>query len=144
MLTKPPRVSSQIVVLLSATALLAGCGGSSSSANSSVSASSPAASSSTTSSSTATTVSGTTSTSGSTAASSPAIAGAVKACKATVESQQSISSTVKTQLDHICDEAGAGNQAAVKKATHDVCVEIVKESVPASARQAAEASCPKA
>jgi ABC-type glycerol-3-phosphate transport system substrate-binding protein len=110
----------RIVPLLVALALLAaGCGSSKSHSSST--------------SSTTTTVPAPTNTT---------IAAAVKACKASINSQ-SISATVRAQLNTICDEAGAGNQNAVKKATSEVCIEVVKESVPAAQQATAEASCPR-
>jgi hypothetical protein len=72
------------------------------------------------------------------------LAQGVAACKAAIAAQTTIPASFKTRLDHICDIAGTGNAGAVKKATHDVCIEIIKEKVPAAAQQQAEASCPAA
>jgi hypothetical protein len=119
---------SLIVLIACSGALITGCGGG---AGSSSSSSAPAASSSTTK-------------SVGSGSANPAISKAVAVCKASVDSQTSISSTIKTKLYNICDEAGAGNQAAVKKATADVCIEVIKETVPAADQAAAEANCPKA
>jgi hypothetical protein len=116
------RLSSQLLLVAACGALIAGCGSSSKSSSGDSGTSSPSSSST---------------------PSGPAIAEAVAACKATVEAQSSISATVRSKLNSICDEAGAGNQAAVKKATAEVCIEVVKESVPAADQQAAEANCPK-
>jgi hypothetical protein len=127
-----------LVVLVSAAALfVAGCGGSSSS--SSPSSSAPAATSSSSSASSATA-----SSSSAAAAIGGELAQAVAVCKQTVDTQASIPASLKSKLHRICDLAGSGNQAAVKKATHEVCVDIVKQRVPASGQAAAEASCPAA
>lgn len=114
---------------------MAGCGGSSKSSTTGSTATStgsaPAASTSTAASSSG-------------GASSAITAQAVAACKQQVDATASVPADLKAQLRHICDEAGAGNQAGVKKATHDVCIAIIKEKIPASEQTAAEANCPAA
>jgi hypothetical protein len=71
------------------------------------------------------------------------IARAIASCKTSVNSAPTLNSTDKAKLDAICDKAGTGDTAAVQKATAEVCQEIVKDSVPASAQTQALAACPK-
>jgi ABC-type phosphate transport system substrate-binding protein len=128
------RLCPLVLVIAAGATLVAGCGSSSSSS------STPAATSS---SSAASASSSATANSSSVAAGATgALTQAVAICKKSVDAQASITGSLKTKLIHICDLAGSGNQAAVKKATHEVCVDIVKAKVPASSQQAAEAGCP--
>jgi ABC-type phosphate transport system substrate-binding protein len=127
------------LIAVAGTLAIAGCGSSSSSSSSS---SAPAAGSTSTAAASSSAAAGTSSASGGTV--NPALAQAVTACKAAIASQSTIPSSFKAKLDHICDVAGTGNQAAIKQATHQVCIEIIKTKVPASEQQAAEASCPAA
>lgn len=60
---------------------------------------------------------------------------AVAQCKQSVSQAPNLSSSVKSDLDGICEKAGRGDEQAVRKATKEVCVKIVKESVPAGAAQ---------
>ena len=113
--------------------LLAGCGGSSSSSSS---AATPAATSSSSAPSTSTPSSG--------GAAVPAnLAAAVAQCKASIGAAPSLSADAKTKLESLCDQAASGKAVDIKKTTAEVCVEIVKDSVPASAQAAALAACPK-
>jgi hypothetical protein len=66
----------------------------------------------------------------------------VHLCKQAVSQEQGIPDSLKAKLNNICNQAGSGNKIAVKQATHDVCVQIVKSKVPVAEQQAAEASCP--
>lgn len=116
--------------------LVAGCGGSSSTssnASTTAPASSSAAASSTTSSASA-----------SSGPSSGITAQAVAICKQKISSNPSVPANLKPQLAHICDEAGSGNLAAVKKQTHDICIAVIKQKVPSAQQAAAEANCPAA
>ncbi len=118
--------------------LAAGCGGSSSS---STSAAAPASSTTTATATTATTTSGST---GSTNTANPAVAQVVAACKAQVNSSSQLSSSVKSKLIQLCDQAASGNEAGARKAAAQVCTEIIKATVPQSVQAAALANCPKA
>ncbi len=130
-----------LLVLVSAAALfVAGCGGSSNT-TATTSPNAPAAATATSSSASAAASS---SSSSAAAAVGGELAQAVAVCKQTVDTQATISAPLKSKLHRICDLAGSGNQAAVKKATHEVCVDIIKQKVPASGQAAAEASCPSA
>jgi hypothetical protein len=70
------------------------------------------------------------------------IAQAVASCKTSINSQPSLSATNKAKLDAICDKAGSGDTTGVQKATADVCQQIVRDTVPASAQTQALAACP--
>jgi hypothetical protein len=134
------------VVVLSVAAslgiLAAGCGGSS---TSTVTASSPTttASASTTTSAT-TTASGNTGNTGSTNAANPGVAQAVAACKSRIGAASQLSSSLKSKLTQLCDQAANGNEAGARKAAAQVCTEIIKATVPQQAQQFALANCPKA
>jgi hypothetical protein len=104
--------------------------------------STPTAASTNTAASTTSTSSGASSAAG---AASPAIADAVAACKSSINAAPTLNATEKSQLDALCTQAANGNAAGIQKATAKVCVEIIKDTVPAgSAQTEAEAACPKA
>lgn len=126
------------LVAVAGTIAIAGCGGSSSSSSSSA----PASTSTAAAGSTSTAAASSSAAGGATA--NPDLAQAVAACKAAIASQSTIPASFKGKLDHICDVAGTGNQAAIKQATHQVCIDIIKSKVPSSEQAAAEASCPAA
>ena len=131
------KLSTMLVLAVVGGALLAGCGSSSSSSSSSA----PAATSSTASSSTA--AASSSASGGSSIANNPAVQAAVAQCKASINAAPTLSASAKTKLDGLCDEAAKGDPASLKKASAQVCVEIVKDTVPSSAQQAALAACPK-
>ncbi len=116
--------------------LVAGCGGSSST-SSNTSTVPPASSSAVTSSAT----SSSSAASGQTGA---ITAQAVALCKQKIDGNPSVPTNLKPKLDHICDEAGSGNLAAVKQQTHDICIAVIKQKVPAAQQAAAAANCPAA
>jgi hypothetical protein len=124
-----------LTVVLAASALVAGCG-SSSSTTSSQSTSGPAA----TGSQSATSTSGT----------SSAIAQlAVAACKQRIQTQAALTTVEKSKLEAICNRAANGNPAARRKVAQEVCTEIVnKAAAPGSpvtpAREQALAACKNA
>jgi len=128
------RLCSLVAIAAVGGALVAGCGSSSSSSSS---AATPAASPSSPAASTSTGSSGG-------AAAVPAnLAAAVAQCKASIGAAPSLSADAKTKLESLCDQAASGKAVDIKKTTAEVCVEIVKDSVPASAQAAALAACPK-
>ena len=64
------------------------------------------------------------------------VAAAVAQCKQEIQAQPTLSSTAKTKLEGVCEEAAKGNGEAVKKAAREVCEEVIKSSpVPAGAAQ---------
>jgi len=68
----------------------------------------------------------------------------VARCKASINAAPTLSASAKSKLTTICDEAAKGDPASLRKAEAQVCVELVKDSVPAAAQTQALASCPKA
>ena len=50
-----------------------------------------------------------------------------------MDASPQLSGDVKSDLVEICKKAANGDEEAVKKATKEVCVKIVEETVPAGA-----------
>jgi hypothetical protein len=71
------------------------------------------------------------------------IAQAVAACKSSVDSTPNLNSADKASLNSICDRMRTGDTAGIQQATAQVCQQIIKDSVPASAQAQALAACPK-
>jgi hypothetical protein len=136
------RLCGLLAVAAVGATLVAGCGGSSSS-SSSAATGSPATSSS----ATATTQSAAATTSSAAASSSlasnPTIAAAVARCKQSIAAAPTLSTDAKSKLSALCDKAASGDEASVLKAAKQVCIQVVKESVPQSAQQTALAACGK-
>jgi hypothetical protein len=132
------RLCTLCVVALSGGALLAGCGGSS---NTSSSSSAPASAPATP--TTPSSTGGGTGAAAASIASNPAVQQAVAACKQSINASPTLSAGVKSKLVGVCDQAATGNPTAIRKATSQVCQEVVKSSVPSSAQAAALATCPK-
>jgi ABC-type phosphate transport system substrate-binding protein len=130
-----------LMATIAAGAGLVGCGGGGSSSASSSSAppSSQAATSTTNAAGSSTSSNTAPNTAG---LSSATLAQAVLLCKQAIDREQGVPASLKAKLNNICDQAGSGNKIAVKQATHDVCVQIVKARVPTAEQQAAEAACP--
>jgi Spy/CpxP family protein refolding chaperone len=133
------RSSTCLVVALLGGILLAGCGGGSSQ---STAAPPPTGSTAATSSTPKT---------GSTPKSSPALTAergqfAVNTCKRTIATQLSLTTSAKTKLEAICNQARKGDIASIRKAAQEVCVEVIKASGGASspAAQQAIAACKSA
>ena len=70
---------------------------------------------------------------GGSSASDPRVQESIQSCKQSVDSAQSLSASVKSELRDLCEKAGSGNEAEARKASQDVCVKIVKETIPAGA-----------
>lgn len=121
-----------LAVALAGAALLAGCGGSSSTTTS-TSSSTPAT----------TATSSTPAATGSTPAvtSAAGLSGAnvqvaVAACKRAIQAQTTLPAGAKSKLEAACDKAAKGDTSAVKKAAQEVCEEVIKTSkIPAGAAQ---------
>jgi hypothetical protein len=128
-----------LAVLLLGGALLAGCGGSSTTTTQSTttaqSTSTPAATTAPTN-STGTTAS---------TPSGPLIASpqAVEACKHAIQAAPTLTAAAKAKLEGVCDKAAHGDQAAVKKAAREVCEEVINNSpIPGGAsKDQALAAC---
>jgi hypothetical protein len=71
------------------------------------------------------------------------LAQAVASCKSSVNAAPTLNASDKAKLDSICAQAASGDTAGVQKATSEVCQQIIRDSVPASAQAQALASCPK-
>lgn len=126
-----------MLLALSLAGLLAGCGGGSSKSTTAA----------TTTSATATQTTGTTTgQSTSTASQKEIVEFVATACKRRVQRQLSLTTTEKTKLEAICDGAKNGDVAGVRKATEEVCVQILKSStgLSSSAREQGIAACKKA
>jgi hypothetical protein len=66
----------------------------------------------------------------------------IDSCKRSVNAAQSLSSAAKKDLNDLCEKAGSGDEEAARKASQDVCVRIVKDTVPAGpARDQAVDAC---
>jgi hypothetical protein len=102
-----------LVALLACGALAAGCGGGDDNGDGGSSGSSGS--------------SGSNSSSGS---SNPNVKQAVANCKQSVDSAQGLKSDTKAELKDLCDKAGKGDENGVRKASRDVCVKIVEDTVP--------------
>jgi hypothetical protein len=93
------------------------------------------------------TAAGSTSTPSSTggAANSPQVQQAVAACKQSINSQPTLSASLKSKLTKLCEKAATGNVADAKKITQEVCTDVVKgANIPAGpARDQALAACKK-
>ncbi len=135
------RLCTLVVLVAVGGALVAGCGSSSSSSSAATSSSSSAPAGTATSASSTASAGG--SSGGSSVADNPAVKAAVAQCKASINAASTLSADAKTKLDGLCDEAAKGDPASLKKASAEVCQEIVKETVPSSAQDAALAACPK-
>jgi hypothetical protein len=154
----PVTPRSLLASVLIGAVLIAGCGSSSKSSSTKSTTSTPAAASTASTASTSTpaaaattstpTAASTSSTASSTSASSvsssPAVQQAVAACKSSINAAPTLTSDEKSKLDNLCTQAASGNATDIKKATSEVCIDIVKDSVPAAEQSSAEAACPKA
>jgi hypothetical protein len=57
--------------------------------------------------------------------------GSSGSCKQSVDSAQGLKSDTKNELKDLCEKAGEGDESEVRKASQDVCVKIVEDTVPA-------------
>jgi hypothetical protein len=73
----------------------------------------------------------TTTSGGETSASDPAVAQQIASCKQSVEAARGISNDVKKELRELCEEAATGDEAEARKASQQVCVRIIEETIPA-------------
>jgi hypothetical protein len=69
--------------------------------------------------------------SGSSGSSNPNVQQAVDSCKQSVDSAQGLKADTKKELKDLCEKAGEGDESEVRKASQDVCVKIVEDTVPA-------------
>jgi hypothetical protein len=137
------RSLSLAAVLLSV-ALIAGCGSSSSSNSTSTNSSSTAASASTAASKPASTP--TVPSAASVGSFSAAqLAQALATCKSVIHKDPTLSSSLKSKVEGICNKAASGNLAGARAAAKEVCLEIINGSpIPAGPyKQEAQAACAK-
>jgi hypothetical protein len=143
------RRSPWLAVALLCGALLGGCG-SSGSTTSSTTITTPAATSSSTSSSPAAATTTTSSTPNSPAAAAAAAAGIsgagvaeyVAVCKSIVQREPTLSASVKSKVEGICNKAASGNLAGARAAAKEVCVEVIKASpIPTTDKEKALVAC---
>ncbi len=59
----------------------------------------------------------------------------VDSCKQSVSAAQGLSSKAKKELNDLCEKAGSGDANAARKASRDVCVTIVKDTIPSGPAQ---------
>jgi len=70
---------------------------------------------------------------------------AIEQCKQRVNAAPQLSGEIKDDLEGICEDAGEGNEDAVRKASKEVCVKIIEDQVPpGQARDTALRSCEQA
>jgi len=120
-------------------ALLAGCGG----ASSTTSGSTPAASSASAPSKPAPSPTTKSSPASSSAAGAAAGVASYEAiCKTIARSAPALSASEKAKVEGVCSKAAHGNLAGARAAAKEVCVEVIKASpVPAALKQQSLAHC---
>jgi len=57
----------------------------------------------------------------------------IDSCKQSVDRAQGLSSGVKSDLKDLCEKAASGDEEEARKASQDVCVKIVEETIPSGA-----------
>jgi hypothetical protein len=119
------RPSARLALPLVVSALLAGCGGSSSATTSSSQTSSTPAATSTAATSTATTGASTTPGGSAAALGTPR---AVAECKRAIKAAPTLPAKAKVKLEAACERAAHGDLAAVKQAAREVCQEVINSS----------------
>jgi hypothetical protein len=120
------RRSEWLIAALLCGALLAGCGSSTSG-------------STTTTTVTASSTSGPSSSSG---AAGIVDSVAVADCKKAIKAQTVLSANAKGKLEGVCEQAGKGNTAPLKKVEREICEEAVdKSTIPGVGKAEAAAAC---
>ena len=130
------------VVLLCGT-LVAGCGSSGGSTTSGSSTTKPVATTGSTSSAAAAAKTPTVPSAVPTGPVSAAdLAQAVAACRSVVQRATTLSASLKSKVEGICNKAASGNIAAARTAAKEVCVEVINASpIPAADKTQALAEC---
>jgi len=138
------QLSTWLVVALVGV-FIAGCGSSSSSTSSSQSSAATATTSSTPAAGGTTSTSGTTTTPSvptSVPTTAAGVAQAVAACKSIIQSEPTLSSSLKAKVEGICNKAANGDLAGARTAAKEVCAEVINASpIPAAAKAQALAAC---
>jgi hypothetical protein len=66
----------------------------------------------------------------------------VAACKAIVQTEPTLSASVKSKVEGICNKAANGDLAGVKTAAKEVCKEVINAApIPSSAKAQGIAAC---
>jgi hypothetical protein len=65
----------------------------------------------------------------------------VAACKNAINQAPTLDATDKQKLSETCDKAAHGDLAGVKKVAEQVCMDVVKKTVPSAGQSQAEATC---
>jgi hypothetical protein len=138
------QLSTWLVVALVGV-FIAGCG-SSSSTSSSQSSAAPAATATTSSTPAAGGTTSATTTTPSVPTSVPTtaagVAQAVAACKSIIQSEPTLSGSLKAKVEGICNKAASGDLAGARTAAKEVCAEVINASpIPAAAKSQALAAC---
>jgi hypothetical protein len=126
-----------LIVALMGAALLAGCGGGSSSTASSQSTSTPSA---------ATPAPATTSPTPTTGAGGLSVQQAVASCRSVVKRATTLPANLKAKVEGICNKAANGDVAGARAAAKEVCLEVINSyPIPAgAAKDQALAACNQA
>jgi len=70
------------------------------------------------------------------------VAAAVAECKAIAQKATTLSASLKSKVEGICNKAASGNLAGARAAAKEVCVEVINASpVPAAEKAQALAAC---
>jgi hypothetical protein len=140
------HLSTWLVVAL-AGVLIAGCGSSSSTSNSSttaqaISVTQPTATAKTSTSPTTTPTPKSPPATSSVPTSPVGVAQAVAECKAILQRDPTLSASLKSKVEGICNKAASGNLAAARTAAKEVCAEVINASpIPSVAKAQALAAC---
>lgn len=77
--------------------------------------------------------------------SDPAVKQAVANCKQKANAASKLSADVRSDLGKLCEKTVRGDEDAVRKASQEICVKIVREAAPAGpARERALMACKQA
>jgi hypothetical protein len=125
-----------LIAMAACGAVIAGCGGSSN--NSATGGATQAAAKSST---TPTSPSSSGGGSSPSVSSNPIVQQAVASCKHSISAAPTLSSSEKSKLETVCSNAASDRIGAVKKAVSQVCVEIVKDTVPSADQSGPIAAC---
>lgn len=139
------RRSPLLAVALLCGALLAGCGSSSSTTSSTTptATSTPASTAAaTTASTSSTSTAGAAAAAGAAGAAGAGVAEYVAICKSIVQREPTLSASVKSKVEGICNKAASGDLAGARAAAKEVCVEVINASpIPTAEKEKAIAAC---
>ncbi len=123
-------------------ALIAGCGSSGNSTTSGSTSTTSTTSSTPAAAATSSTSTSTPSTTPGSPVSAATLAAAVAECRSVVQHAPTLSSSVKSKVEGICNKAASGDLAGARAAAKEVCVEVINASpIPAADKAQALAAC---